>query len=176
MMREGDKRRSYEVLADAMNQIEECAWSLVIIGDGPARLEVERAFANIPPSRVIFAGVMGRDDLPACYSAADIMVWPAVNEAYGMAMLEAQAAGLPVVAGRTGGVPDVVRDEVTGVLCPVGDSNAFAGAVAALLDAPARRERMRRAALSATADENDITVAARQLGKIMRPISWMDGS
>ena len=86
------------------------------------------------------------------------------QEVYGMAMLEAQAAGLPVAAGRTGGVPDVVRDGRTGVLCPVGDAAAFAASAADLLDAPA----MRASALSLTAAENDIAVAARRLDEILQ--------
>ena len=88
--------------------------------------------------RVRFAGAVPHAELPALYAAADLYLWPAINEAYGMAFLEAQAAGLPVVAGRTGGVPAVVADGVTGLLTPIGDAAAFAAAVARLLDAPGR--------------------------------------
>ena len=77
------------------------------------------------------------DALPGLYAAADAYLWPAVNEAYGMAFLEAQAAGLPVVAGRSGGVPDVIGE--TGILTPAGDRAAFAEAVAGLLDDETRR-------------------------------------
>ena len=87
-----------------------------------------KASATIPPDRLRFLGALPPDRLAACYAAADLMVWPAINEAYGMALLEAQAAGLPVVAGRTGGVPDIVRDGVTGLLTPIGDETAFAEA------------------------------------------------
>ena len=78
--------------------------------------------------------------------ARDLYLWPAINEAYGMAFLEAQAAGLPVVAGRTGGVPAVVADGVTGLLTPIGDAAAFAGAVARLLDGRPNAHAWRRAA------------------------------
>jgi glycosyltransferase involved in cell wall biosynthesis len=167
MMRDGDKLASYRVLADAACRLKDRDWSLVVVGDGPARPDIERAFSSVPEGRVVFSGVLAPSVLPAFYAAADIMLWPAVNEAYGMAMLEAQAAGLPVVAGRTGGVPDVVRDGVTGLLCPVGDAEAFADAVRGLLDAPGRRDEMRAAALEATARENDITIAAYRLGQIL---------
>ena len=73
-------------------------------------------------------------------AAADLYLWPAINEAYGMAFLEAQAAGLPVIAGRTGGVPAVVAADETGLLTPVGDAHAFAAAVGL----PARRSRAAR--------------------------------
>ena len=88
------------------------------------------------------------------------MVWPAVNEAYGIALLEAQAAGLPVAAGRTGGVPDVVRDGRTGALCPVGEPVAFAETVARLLSKSAWLNAMRDTALTVTAAENYIAAAA----------------
>lgn len=176
MMRDGDKLSSYRVLADALQRLTDRDWSLVIIGDGPARSGTERAFDVLPAGRVNFAGVVAPEELPAYYAAADIMVWPAINEAYGMAMLEAQSAGLPVVAGRTGGVPDIVRDGVTGLLCPVGDANAFSSGVAELLDAPDRRDRMRAAALDATATENDISVAAHRLREILQSAKRADAA
>ncbi|MFD0390538.1 glycosyltransferase [Tistrella bauzanensis] len=95
------------------------------------------------------------------------MVWPAVREAYGMALLEAQAAGLPVVAGRSGGVPDLVTDGVTGRLAAPEDAPALAAAVAALLDDPNGREAMSRAAADQAA-RRDITAAAAALNEALR--------
>ena len=93
MMRDGDKLASYRVLADALGRISDREWTLLIVGDGPARAETEKAFAELDsglaPGRVIYAGAAAPEELPAFYAAADLMVWPAVNEAYGMAMLEA---------------------------------------------------------------------------------------
>ncbi|NKF15434.1 glycosyltransferase, partial [Rhizobium phaseoli] len=63
-----------------------------------------------------------------------ILFWPGCGVDYGLAYLEAQAAGLPVVAKQTAGVPAVVEPEETGLLTPGGDLAAYAGAVAALLD------------------------------------------
>jgi glycosyltransferase involved in cell wall biosynthesis len=68
--------------------------------------------------RVRSLGALPGGRLPALYAACDLYVWPAVREAYGMAMLEAQALGLPVLAGDEGGVADVVADGVTGRLVP----------------------------------------------------------
>ena len=167
MMRDGDKLASYQVLADALKTIEGRNWSLVIVGDGPARDAVKGAFQGIDPNRLSSTGPVSPEDLPALYAGADLMVWPAINEAYGMAMLEAQAAGLPVVAGRTGGVPDVVRDGETGDLCTIGDAGAFANAVEILLSDPARRDTYRANALRLTAAENDMSVAAGRLNSII---------
>ena len=167
MMRDGDKLASYRVLADALGTTPGTDWSLVIVGDGPTRGPVENAFADIDENRVCFAGSVPPEELSALYAGADLMVWPAINEAYGMAMLEAQATGLPVVAGRTGGVPDVVRDGETGVLCPIGDAAAFAEAVASLLADPDRLKTYRLNALRLTGAENDLSVAADRLGAII---------
>ena len=80
-----------------------------------------------------------------------------------MAFLEAQAAGLPVVAGRTGGVPAVVADGVTGLLTPIGDAAAFAAAVGHLLDRPDERARLAAGAASRIATHHDERAAAHAL-------------
>lgn len=172
MMRNGDKLASYRVLADALKRITDRDWTLLIVGDGPARPETEAAFdglrMDLGTGRVIYVGATAPEDLPEFYAASDLMVWPAINEAYGMAMLESQAAGLPVVAGRTGGVPDVVRHNETGILCPVGHAAAFAVAVEGLLQNTDRLQAMRRKALSLTASHNDIDAASRRLDEILK--------
>ncbi len=156
---------------------------LLIAGDGPARPRIEAMFGGrgLAPTPTLprfagegvrFLGQQSSDALAALYAAADLMVWPAVNEAYGMALLEAQAAGLPVVAGRTGGVPDVVRDGVTGLLPPVGDAAAFAAAVRALLDDPERRRRFGEAARRIAAAEHDLTNAMDVLDGVVRRAAW----
>src|SRR4030095_1656431 len=109
------------------------------------------------------AGALPHAELPKIYAAADLYLWPAVNEAYGMAFLEAQAAGLPVVAGRTGGVPAVVADGVTGLLAPPGDAPAFAAAVGRLLDDADLRRRFSHAAVARMQERHDDAAAARAL-------------
>ena len=168
MMREGDKLSSYRVLADALCQLRQREWSLLIVGDGPARDSVEGSFKRLPADRIRFMGSADCEQLPALYAGADLLTWPAVNEAFGMAMLEAQAAGLPVIAGKTGGVPDVVHNGETGVLCPVGNASAFAGALAGLLDTPSQLKKFSKSALTLTASENDISNAARTLDSVLR--------
>jgi glycosyltransferase involved in cell wall biosynthesis len=106
---------------------------------------------------------MAEAELPACYAAADLFVWPAVREAYGLAMLEAAASGVPVVAGRDGGVAEVVRDGVTGILTPARDLEAFAAATASLLDDPERRGAMGGRAARFVARERSLASAAAAL-------------
>ena len=169
MMRTRDKLESYRVLADALGRLKDKPWRALLVGDGPARAEVE---AMMEPfgERVGFAGIVPHAELPATYASADLYLWPAINEAYGMAFLEAQAAGLPVVAGRTGGVPAVVADGITGVLTPIGDAAAFAGATAALLDDPRARAQLGKAARARVNARHDERAAAQVLAAALRTL------
>ena len=170
MMRAGDKLASYRVLAAALRTLLDRRWCLVAVGDGPARGEVEAAFADLPAGRVKWLGALPGETLPRYYCAADIFVWPAINEAFGMAILEAQAAGLPAVAGQVGGVPGIVEDGTTAILAPPGDARAFADAVALLLDEPARRRAMGAAARARAVRVHDVVAAARTLAATLRAL------
>ncbi len=164
MMRPGDKQASYRLLADALGRLGDRPWRLLAAGDGEARNAVRADFGKLA-DRVTWLGEQGADALPNLYAACDLYVWPAVNEAWGMALLEAQAAGLPVVAGRAGGVGAVAADGETGLLTEPGDPKAFAAAVTALLDDPARRAAMAAAAPGHVARRHTIDAAAAVLDR-----------
>jgi glycosyltransferase involved in cell wall biosynthesis len=142
-------------------------WRLTIVGDGPARAEVETAFAAIA-GHIDWAGAVAPEALPGLYAAADLYVWPGVGEAYGMATLEAQAAGLPVVAGRQRGLPDVVADGISARLVTPDAPQAFADAVAGLIADPAARGRLGAAARARVAAERMVTAAAAILDRALR--------
>lgn len=157
MMREDAKLDSYRVLADALGRVRTPTdWRLIVVGDGPARPSVE---AELGPTAV-FAGALTAEQLSSYYAAADLFVWPSIREAYGMALLEAQTAGLAAVAGDIGGVPDILRDGETGLLCPEGDAAAFAGAVRRLIDNPGDRLAMGENARAVTALDHGFHGAA----------------
>jgi glycosyltransferase involved in cell wall biosynthesis len=96
--------------------------------------------------RVHFAGLVSHSEVHEWYAKADIYVAPGFYESFGMSIIEAMAAGLPVVACRGGAVPEVVSDGETGVLVEVGDSFAIARAVLNLLSDPGLRNSISRAA------------------------------
>lgn len=171
MMREGDKQRSYTVLAESLSRLPSENWRLKIIGDGPARSGIEPMFRKIAGGRVEFLGRRKPAEIPAILATADIFVWPAIGEAYGMALLEAQAAGLPVIAGNSGGVSRIVRDGVTGLLTPPGDSAAFADAVTRLIKTPDQRRKMGNEALTITARDHSLAGAANILNKALTPLT-----
>ena len=170
MMRDDQKLLSYRVLAEAMARLVDRPWQLTIAGKGPAEGSVREAFAPFG-ARIRWAGVLAPHVLKQLYRAADLCVWPAVKEAFGVALLEAQAAGLPVVAGRSGGIATIIADGETGRLTPEGDAAAFAEAVAVLLGDPERRAAMGQAAMERAGRELDIAAAATLLDRRLRQLT-----
>ncbi|HEX3881156.1 MAG TPA: glycosyltransferase family 4 protein [Stellaceae bacterium] len=166
MMRPGDKLASYRVLGAALARLVDLDWRLEVVGDGPARGEVEAALAPLG-DRVEWRGALAARAVAARLAAAGLCVWPAINEAFGMALLEAQASGLPVVAGGSGGVGDIVADGVTGLLVAPGNAEAFAAALGGLIADPARRAAMAAAAVAKARREHDLGAAAARLGEII---------
>ena len=163
MMRAGDKLASYQLLAQALEHLADLPWQLLVAGDGPARAEVQVLLERAAPGRVRFLGQCDADALAGVYAACDLCIWPAVNEAYGMAMLEAQAAGIAVVSCAVRGVPDVVCDGVTGLLAAPGDTRGLAELARGLLVDAARRTAMGQAAARFVLDERSTLQAASQL-------------
>jgi glycosyltransferase involved in cell wall biosynthesis len=170
MMRHGDKLASYRLLGEALARLLDLPWSLEIIGDGPARAEVESALAALG-SRVSYRGALDDPAIAAALADADLFVWPALNEAFGMALLEAQASGLAVVAGASGGVVGIVVPEITGLLVPPGDAAAFAAAVRRLILDGEARAAMGAAARAKVEREHDLPVAAARLAAAIEPLS-----
>ena len=110
---------------------------LVVAGEGPLRAALEaQARALGCADRVRLPGAI--DDLPGWFAAADVVAMPSVQEGLGTSLLDAMAAGRPVVASSTGGIPEVVRDGVDGRLVPPADPVALADALAEVLLDPAR--------------------------------------
>ena len=170
MMRPGDKLASYRALGGALGRVKDLPWRLLVAGDGSARAEVESVLGGAIPGRAAYLGAISLAEIAALYAASDLCVWPAVNEAYGMAMLEAQAAGLPVVSCATRGVPDVVEHGRTGLLAPQGDEAALAGLVRELLLDTGKRARLAAAAAEFVAGERSLEAAVARLQPLLAQI------
>ncbi|WP_169566911.1 glycosyltransferase family 4 protein [Sneathiella limimaris] len=141
MMRPGDKMNSYTQLAEMLSYLPPDGWTLMVVGDGECEAEVKALFEPFA-GRVSYFGQRGGADLEALYAEADLYVWPACGEAYGMALLEAEWFGTPVIAGDVRGVPDVVQHGHTGYLIPEGDMKAMAGQIITLQKDPARLQQL----------------------------------
>lgn len=162
MMRARDKLPSYRLLAAALALVQQLPWTLLIVGDGPARAAVEEEMRPFG-SRTVFLGRLEGEALAQALVASDVFAWPAVNEAIGMVFLEAQAAGLPVVGSRREGVEGVVADGRTGLLMREGDAQAFAAALARLLGDARERAAMGAAAADYVLEQHDLATQGRKL-------------
>jgi glycosyltransferase involved in cell wall biosynthesis len=169
MMREDVKLESYRLLGAALARCLDRPFQLVVAGDGPARAQVIEALAPLG-KRVRLVGCLEESAIPELLVASDLYVWPAIGEAYGLAILEAQAAGLPVVAGDVGGVGDIVASGLTGLLVPEGDVAAFSAATAVLIEDDMRRARMGVAARRKIAAGHDLASAAYRLDTVLREL------
>ncbi len=108
----------------AVFEIPNCR--LAIVGDGPARNELEGAFSGTP---TVFTGILKGEDLARAYASGDIFLFPSTTETLGMSMIEALASGLPVVAARSGATHEVVEEGETGLLYEPGSSEGLISAV-----------------------------------------------
>jgi glycosyltransferase involved in cell wall biosynthesis len=117
----------------------------LVVGDGPLRsgLEAEARRLGLE-ARVVFAGV--RQDVPELLPGLDALVFSSLREGLSMAMLEAMAAGVPVVATEVGGTPELIAHGVTGLLVPPGRPDLLADAVVGLLGDAAAGDAIRQAA------------------------------
>jgi glycosyltransferase involved in cell wall biosynthesis len=132
---------------------------LVIVGDGPARRDLEREFAG---TRAVFTGLLQGEDLAAAYASADAFLFPSTTDTLGLAMLEALASGLPVVAAHSGASREVVREGENGLLYEAGSEEALVAAVRRLFSDNALREALARGARAA-AEERDWGASTRAL-------------
>jgi phosphatidylinositol alpha-mannosyltransferase len=124
----------------------------VVIGDGKDRAMVERLPSGAR-SRVLMIGTVAHDRLPAYHAGADVFVAPALGqESFGLVLVEAMAAGVPVVASDIAGYREVVRHDVDGLLVPPGESAAFAEAVARILREPDLAKRLSEAGRARAGD------------------------
>jgi glycosyltransferase involved in cell wall biosynthesis len=169
MMRHGDKLASYRLLAQSLSTLLDLDWQVLLIGDGPAHDAVEHAFAPLA-ARTRWIGQQSSAAVLELLDGADIFVWPAINEAYGMALLEAQACGTPIVAARSGGVESIVVDNETGLLVEQDDASALASAVRSLLNDALLRDRLGANAHTKIRRQHDLSTAATQIDRTLQAV------
>jgi glycosyltransferase involved in cell wall biosynthesis len=166
----GRKVESIRFLLDCFTdpEIQRRDVTLLIVGDGEARSELE-ARARSLGTRVRFLGPILHQDMPAIYNAADLFVFPGLREPIGMVYLEAQACGLPVIAFRNGGIPDVVRDRETGFLVPRLDGAEFRLRLAQLVDDPQLRARLGAAGVAHVGERHALDRWGEALVRLITP-------
>ncbi|MFK7857542.1 MAG: glycosyltransferase family 4 protein [Granulosicoccus sp.] len=168
MMRPGDKMSSYTRLADALKRLLHLPWTLSVVGEGVLLPEVKNLFSEIPPERVQWHGLLGPPEIATLLARSILYVWPGCGEAYGLAYLEAQAAGVPVVGFETAGVPEVVDHGSTGILTPDGNVESYAAAIASLLGNPGKLNQMSVNAVSHVQRHHSLEPASMALQDILQ--------
>jgi glycosyltransferase involved in cell wall biosynthesis len=157
-------RKGYADLLDALGWLTTLPWTLALCGDGSERDALEtRARALGIGSRVRFCGWISRERIASYFAAADIFVHPALVEAAGNVILEAQAAGCAVVATDSGGPAEYVIEGETGKTVPPADPAALADALRVVLEDDARRARWGRQARRSMETRHDYARMIRDL-------------
>jgi phosphatidyl-myo-inositol dimannoside synthase len=149
--------------------------ALVIVGGGPNRSTLHRLAHSFGVAQhVVFTDGVPGDELPAHHAMADVFAMPCRTrgagldvEGLGIVYLEASATGVPVVAGRSGGAPETVRDGETGVVVDGWDVGAIAASVSDLLADPDRAARMGAAGRRWVVDNWQWSIQAQRLGKLL---------
>lgn len=169
MMRDDAKLISYRHLAKSMAQIEQ-PYQLLLIGDGQARKKVEALFSGELASHTRYAGQLDQNDTLQAMLTSDLFVWPAYKEAIGMAILEAQACGLPVVAGDSGAIPQIIKQGQTGYLCLPDDHAAMTKRIDQLLSDHALRRQFSDAATMNFQQHHSLKAAAQTIDAVLQPL------
>ncbi len=170
MMRPGKKTRNFQLLAEALLPLQDIAWTLTIIGDGPQRADIEKLFARFDARRIWFAGELDHPSVLASFKTSDVFVWPGWKEPIGMVYLEAQMMGLPVAAFCDMGVPLVVNDGISGLLAKPGDTAELGSAIRRLLIDKDLRTKMSASAKHHVEQDHSINRAADELDRILTSV------
>ncbi len=139
---------------------------LALVGDGPNRSVLEKHFAGTPTH---FVGYLTGKQLGSAFASCDAFIFPSRTETLGLVLLEAMAAGCPVVAARSGGIPDIVTDGVNGYLFDPTDEQGAIAATVRLLQQQEERETLRQNA-RAEAERWSWAAATRQLQNYYRAV------
>lgn len=145
------REKNLDILADVYRQLreEDLPVRLFLVGIGPYAAELKK---KLPEA--VFAGYLAGEALATAYASADIFVFPSTTDTFGNVVLEAQAAGLPVVVSDLGGPKELVEDGVTGLITKAQDLPSFGEAIRALVADPARRRAMGQRARQSVLDRS----------------------
>jgi glycogen synthase len=137
------ERKGLDTLIRAIAQLEPGRFELAIVGDGPDRTALRELAVSLGVAqKVQFLGSLHRAEVAQRYREADLFTLPSTAESFGNVFAEALASGLPVVATRVGGIPDLVEHGTNGLLVPPGDPVALAQAIRYLGSDPELRQQM----------------------------------
>ncbi|MFQ6102748.1 MAG: glycosyltransferase [Candidatus Glassbacteria bacterium] len=159
-----DKGLDYLIRAVAGLQGKIEGLSLTLVGDGPARGYLEQLTGELGVrSKVHFAGALEHDEVVKEYRKADAFVLPSFWEGIPVVLIEAMASGVPVVATRITGIPELISDGQNGILVRAGESEALASALLTLYENPSLRERFSLSSRKKVEEEYSVTKRTEKL-------------
>jgi glycosyltransferase involved in cell wall biosynthesis len=143
-----------DAFAEVRRQVGEEAATLVLVGDGVDEWRIRRHAADVAPDDIVFTGFLHSDVLPEIYAASDVFVFPTLGDPYGLVVLEAMAAGLPVISTSAAGeISDRVEEGVNGFLVDAGSAEQLAARMLVLTRDEGLRRRMGAASASRVAGQ-----------------------
>jgi len=139
------KRKGIEDALNAVASMKARNVELHLVGLGPLMQKIERLAAELGiADRIVFRGHLRGEELARAYRESDVFLLPSLSESFSMALLEGMASGLPVVATRVGGIPELVEDGVNGLLVPAHAPHYLAAALDRMAASPELRARLGR--------------------------------
>lgn len=173
MFRPGVKTRGLELVirACAILAYRNLEFELVLVGDGATRPRLEALAHRLVPGRVRFEGRIRRQDMFRYYSAADLFVFPGIDESLGMVYLEAQSCGLPSVAFKDWGAKEAIVQGKTGYLSASRDFSAFVNHIHLLVENESLRRAMGTTAAAHIRANHDLFANYATVEKLLKDLS-----
>jgi glycosyltransferase involved in cell wall biosynthesis len=163
--------KGHSVLLEGLAGLD-VPFEATLVGDGPERPAIEALSGRLGlGGRVRFTGALPADRTLELYRDADVFCLPSFAEGLPVVLMEAMAAGVPVVASRTSGTPELVEDGVTGLLVEPGRPEQVAQALARIAGDPELRRRLARAARERVEAEYDLRANVRRLRDLLEPFA-----
>lgn len=163
------EKKGVTYLIEAMKRVDDAV--LCVVGKGELEQQLKEQAKELG-DKVMFLGPKTHDELPEIYASADVFVAPSITardgdtEGFGLVIIEAMASGLPVVSSNCGGIPDIITNNVNGILCEEKNIDEIANAINSLICNDNLRERI-VAYGKQTAKQNDYQEVARRYKEII---------
>jgi glycosyltransferase involved in cell wall biosynthesis len=161
------QEKGHRYLIQAFARLRNCIPDacLLLVGSGPDAARLGSLACECGCADAIhFFGESA--EIAQCLQAMDVFVLPSLAEGFGLALAEAMACGVPVVASAVGGVPELVTDGVSGLLVPPADPEALAGSIGRILDSPALARELSTRALQDISDNFSVGRMIRQVSEL----------
>ena len=169
--------KGFPLMLDAMAELKRRGRSvrLTLAGDGPDRALLEEQTRRLGLADcVVFAGWKNQDELRELYRQSDVFVMSSFAEGVPVVLMEAMATGLPCVAPRINGIPELVRDETDGLLFTASDVAELVCALSRMMDNPSLRRSMAESSRNRVADKYDLRKNVDRLAAVLN--QWMTHS